>query len=81
IFLGNERRGRGGLIDWDRANAEASRLMAQVGLDEDPTAPASRRALNSASISSLEKRATLPSGVTTRKPRSSAYNGAISSMR
>jgi len=42
IFLGNERRGRGGLIDWDRANSEASRLMAQVGLDEDPTAPVSQ---------------------------------------
>ena len=23
IFLGNERRGRGGLIDWNRTNAEA----------------------------------------------------------
>ncbi|KJQ54280.1 multiple monosaccharide ABC transporter ATP-binding protein [Microbacterium sp. SA39] len=42
IFLGNERRGRSGLIDWDRANSEASQLMAQVGLDEDPTAPVSQ---------------------------------------
>ncbi|WP_223624222.1 multiple monosaccharide ABC transporter ATP-binding protein [Microbacterium sp. EST19A] len=42
IFLGNERRGRGGLIDWDRANSEASRLLAQVGLDEDPTTPVSQ---------------------------------------
>jgi putative multiple sugar transport system ATP-binding protein len=42
IFLGNERRGRSGLIDWDRANSEASRLMAEVGLDEDPTAPVSQ---------------------------------------
>ena len=24
IFLGNERSGRGGLIDWNRANAEAA---------------------------------------------------------
>nr|WP_201470641.1 multiple monosaccharide ABC transporter ATP-binding protein [Microbacterium hydrocarbonoxydans] len=39
IFLGNERRGRNGLIDWDRANAEASALLAQVGLDENPTTP------------------------------------------
>ena len=39
IFLGNERRGTGGLIDWDRANAEASALLAQVGLDENPTTP------------------------------------------
>ncbi|MBT2483937.1 MULTISPECIES: multiple monosaccharide ABC transporter ATP-binding protein [unclassified Microbacterium] len=42
IFLGNERRGRSGLIDWDRANAEASGLLAQVGLDEDPTTPVSQ---------------------------------------
>ena len=34
IFLGNERRGRGGLIDWNLANAEAAELLARVGLDE-----------------------------------------------
>jgi putative multiple sugar transport system ATP-binding protein len=39
IFLGNERRGRGGLIDWNRANAEATTLLASVGLDENPTTP------------------------------------------
>ena len=27
IFLGNERRGRGGLIDWNRANHEATCLL------------------------------------------------------
>ncbi|SDQ16465.1 multiple monosaccharide ABC transporter ATP-binding protein [Quadrisphaera sp. DSM 44207] len=39
IFLGNEQRGRGGLIDWHRTNAEAAKLLARVGLDENPTTP------------------------------------------
>lgn len=39
IFLGNERRGRGGLIDWNRTNHEAMVLMAEVGLDENPQTP------------------------------------------
>jgi putative multiple sugar transport system ATP-binding protein len=39
IFLGNERRGRGGLIDWNRTNAEAAELLASVGLDEFPVTP------------------------------------------
>jgi putative multiple sugar transport system ATP-binding protein len=39
IYLGNEVRGRGGLIDWHRANAEAGRLLASVGLDENPVTP------------------------------------------
>ncbi|TDD69893.1 ATP-binding cassette domain-containing protein [Jiangella aurantiaca] len=39
VFLGNERRGRGGLIDWNRANAEAAELLASVGLDENPVTP------------------------------------------
>jgi putative multiple sugar transport system ATP-binding protein len=39
IFLGNERRGRGGLIDWNRTNAEARRLLASVGLDQHPVSP------------------------------------------
>ena len=39
IFLGNERRGRGGLIDWNRTNADARDLLASVGLDENPVAP------------------------------------------
>ncbi|MCT1479204.1 multiple monosaccharide ABC transporter ATP-binding protein [Microbacterium sp. p3-SID336] len=39
IFLGNERRAANRLIDWDRTNAEAARLLAQVGLDENPATP------------------------------------------
>src|SRR5688572_24755736 len=39
MFLGNERRGRGGLIDWNKANAEAAKLLASVGLDENPVTP------------------------------------------
>ena len=39
IFLGNERRGTAGLIDWNRANHEAMALMDEVGLDENPTTP------------------------------------------
>ncbi|WP_431886287.1 multiple monosaccharide ABC transporter ATP-binding protein [Micromonospora wenchangensis] len=39
IFLGNERRGPGGLIDWNRANAEAADLLASVGLHENPVTP------------------------------------------
>ncbi|MFY1635019.1 multiple monosaccharide ABC transporter ATP-binding protein [Solwaraspora sp. WMMB335] len=39
IFLGNERRGRSGLIDWNRANAEATRLLASVGLHENAMTP------------------------------------------
>ena len=39
IFLGNEVRGRSGLIDWNKANAESARLLAQVGLDENPVTP------------------------------------------
>ena len=39
IFLGNEQRGRGGFIDWHRTNAEAGRLLARVGLRENPVTP------------------------------------------
>jgi putative multiple sugar transport system ATP-binding protein len=39
IFLGNERRGRGGLIDWNKANAEAAELLRSVGLTEYPVTP------------------------------------------
>jgi putative multiple sugar transport system ATP-binding protein len=39
IFLGNERRGRGGLIDWNKANAEAGALLRRVGLHENPVTP------------------------------------------
>ncbi|GEN80964.1 multiple monosaccharide ABC transporter ATP-binding protein [Actinotalea fermentans] len=42
IFLGNERRGAGGLIDWNRTNAEAAELMARVGLNEKPVTPVSQ---------------------------------------
>ena len=36
IFLGNEIK-RFGLIDWNRTNQEAAKLMARVGLQEKPT--------------------------------------------
>ncbi|NUT36075.1 MAG: ATP-binding cassette domain-containing protein [Hamadaea sp.] len=36
IFLGNERRGRAGLIDWNRTNADAAALLTSVGLEENP---------------------------------------------
>jgi putative multiple sugar transport system ATP-binding protein len=39
LFLGNERRGRGGLIDWNLANADAAKLLAEVGLGENPVTP------------------------------------------
>jgi putative multiple sugar transport system ATP-binding protein len=39
IFLGNEVKGRTGLIDWNRTNAEAGKLLARVGLDENPVTP------------------------------------------
>ncbi len=35
IFLGNENA-TGGVIDWDRTNAEATELLARVGLEENP---------------------------------------------
>jgi putative multiple sugar transport system ATP-binding protein len=39
IFLGNERKNPVGLINWNRANAEAGELMRRVGLSENPTTP------------------------------------------
>ena len=39
IFLGNERRNAVGLIDWNRVNHDATELMKQVGLHENPTTP------------------------------------------
>ncbi|MDR7274033.1 putative multiple sugar transport system ATP-binding protein [Catenuloplanes atrovinosus] len=39
IFLGNEVVHRG-LIDWNKTNAEAAKLMQRVGLHENPTTPA-----------------------------------------
>ncbi|MBN8882788.1 MAG: ATP-binding cassette domain-containing protein [Salana multivorans] len=42
IFLGNEQRGAGGLIDWNLTNAEAAKLLARVGLAENPTTPISQ---------------------------------------
>ena len=39
IFLGNERRGRSGLIDWYRTNADAATLLGSVGLKENPVTP------------------------------------------
>ncbi|CEA09705.1 Xylose import ATP-binding protein XylG [Arthrobacter saudimassiliensis] len=35
IFLGNEVS-RGGVIDWNRTNLEAAKLLRRVGLDENP---------------------------------------------
>ncbi len=40
IFLGNERVGRGGLIDWHETNVEAQRLLARVGLGDNPAVKA-----------------------------------------
>ncbi|TDB94820.1 multiple monosaccharide ABC transporter ATP-binding protein [Actinomadura sp. 7K534] len=40
IYLGNERRGRFGLIDWNRTNAEAAKLLDRVGLKENPVTAA-----------------------------------------
>ncbi|TDD88511.1 sugar ABC transporter ATP-binding protein [Actinomadura darangshiensis] len=40
IYLGNERRGRLGLIDWNRTNADAAKLLERVGLHENPVTPA-----------------------------------------
>ena len=37
IFLNNEQKGRSGLIDWNKTNFEASKLLARVGLRENPT--------------------------------------------
>lgn len=37
IFLNNEIKGPLGLIDWQKTNLEAKKLLARVGLDEDPT--------------------------------------------
>jgi putative multiple sugar transport system ATP-binding protein len=37
IFLNNEVKGRFGLIDWNKANQEARKLLARVGLNENPT--------------------------------------------
>jgi putative multiple sugar transport system ATP-binding protein len=37
IFLNNEVKGLFGLIDWNKANLEASKLLARVGLKENPT--------------------------------------------
>jgi putative multiple sugar transport system ATP-binding protein len=37
IFLNNEQLGGLGLIDWNKTNAEAAKLLARVGLRENPT--------------------------------------------
>src|ERR671916_827607 len=41
IFLGNETSGFGGLIDWNKANHEAAKLLSRVGVHENPTTPIS----------------------------------------
>jgi putative multiple sugar transport system ATP-binding protein len=37
IFLNNEVTGFAGLIDWNKTNSEAGKLLARVGLRENPT--------------------------------------------
>jgi putative multiple sugar transport system ATP-binding protein len=37
IFLGNEQRDRIGLIDWNRTNFDAAKLLERVGLRDNPT--------------------------------------------
>ena len=37
IFLTNEQKNSYGLIDWNKTNQEASKLLARVGLRENPT--------------------------------------------
>ncbi len=37
IFLNNEQKGFGGLIDWNKTNSAAASLLARVGLRENPT--------------------------------------------
>ncbi|MEL4319859.1 multiple monosaccharide ABC transporter ATP-binding protein [Leifsonia sp. YIM 134122] len=37
IFLNNEVKGRGGLIDWNKTNHEAQTLLHRVGLRDNPT--------------------------------------------
>ncbi|WP_152188247.1 multiple monosaccharide ABC transporter ATP-binding protein [Georgenia satyanarayanai] len=39
IFLGNETRGTGGLINWNETNSRAAELLERVGLTENPTTP------------------------------------------
>ncbi len=39
IFLGNETRGRAGLVDWNETNSRGAELLARVGLSENPTTP------------------------------------------
>ncbi|GLI26681.1 xylose ABC transporter ATP-binding protein [Agromyces rhizosphaerae] len=36
IFLNNELKGPGGLIDWNKTDFEAAKLLARVGLKENP---------------------------------------------
>ncbi|WP_413452408.1 multiple monosaccharide ABC transporter ATP-binding protein [Georgenia phoenicis] len=39
IFLGNEERGKAGLINWHETNSRAAELLDRVGLTENPTTP------------------------------------------
>ena len=41
IFLNNEIKSRTGLIDWNKTNFEAAKLLERVGLTENPTTPIS----------------------------------------
>ncbi|CAN7334718.1 sugar ABC transporter ATP-binding protein [Microbacterium sp. LjRoot45] len=42
IFLNNERKAAGGLIDWNKTNYEAAALLKRVGLKENPTTKANQ---------------------------------------
>jgi putative multiple sugar transport system ATP-binding protein len=42
IFLNNERKGAGGLIDWNQTNFAAAQLLKRVGLRENPTTKANQ---------------------------------------
>ena len=48
IFLGNERR-KGGWVDWNATNLEAAKLLARVGLTENPITRSSTSAWASSS--------------------------------
>jgi putative multiple sugar transport system ATP-binding protein len=42
IFLNNELKGAGGLIDWNKTNYEAGVLLKRVGLKDNPTTQANQ---------------------------------------
>src|SRR3712207_9200003 len=56
IFLGNERRGRGGLIDWNKANSDAAQLLHLVGLHENPVTPVGQLGVGKQQLVEIAKR-------------------------